>query len=90
MLCCVLSRSVQYRTCVGVPKHVFGATSTSPPHAALPRHPAPPPRARLQVKELLYYCPGMLYEFGEEQVVLAERVFERNRTKYAFLGSYEV
>jgi hypothetical protein len=39
---------------------------------------------------MLYHFPGILYDFGDEQLALAERVFERNRTKYAFMGSYEV
>lgn len=43
-----------------------------------------------QVQELIYLSPGLLYEFGEEQLTLAERVFERNKSKYSLMGSYEV
>ncbi|GBF88961.1 hypothetical protein Rsub_01460 [Raphidocelis subcapitata] len=43
-----------------------------------------------RVRDLLFQCPGLLYEFGDEQLALAERAFEVNRTKYAFMGSYEV
>jgi len=42
------------------------------------------------VRELISLNPGLLYEFGDEQLALAERVFERNRSKYALMGSYEV
>ena len=43
-----------------------------------------------QVRELLHLCPGLFYVFGDEQLALAERVFESNRRKYALMGSYEV
>ncbi len=46
--------------------------------------------AEERVRELVSLNPGLLYEFGEEQLAMAERVFERNKTKYAFMGSYEV
>jgi hypothetical protein len=43
-----------------------------------------------RVDELLFECPGLLYDFADQQLGLAERAFERSRAKYAFMGSYEV
>ncbi len=51
-------------------------------------HSSPP--THKQVKELLFECPGLYYEFGDEQLALAERAFERNRQRYSQMGSYEV
>jgi hypothetical protein len=43
-----------------------------------------------RVQQLVWHFPGILYEFGDEQLSIAERVFERRRGSYSAMGSYEV
>lgn len=67
------------------------AGSSHWPQILDPNHPQIlPPQNPPKLRELLLQFPGLLYEFGDEQLALAERAFEASRRKYAFLGSYEV
>lgn len=56
----------------------------------IPSHPCTSPPPHKQVQELLFLSPGLFYDFGGEQLSLAERAFERNRERYSQMGSYEV